>query len=215
MLDLGPDHVPTGGVAAINDAGEMAGNSGGTFVVDPINMVFSYDGHATLWEHGQPIDLGTLEGDGNSMAIGMNNAGAVVGQSGLLAATVSRGFIWTRQTGMVDLGMPPGWVSAMACGVNEREEVVGCVSFVANPQPMLPEYGSGPLPFPHNHAVLWKDGQCIDLQDFVPAGSPWTLILGSSINARAQILAWAVRVNDQPTPERYYTIHLFLLDPTK
>ena len=82
---------------------------------------------------------------------------------------------------------------------------------------MPSEWGTPPLPWQtqYNHAVLWKDGQCIDLQDFVPAGSPWTLILGCSINTHAQILAWAIRANDQPTPERYYTIHLFLLDPTK
>jgi hypothetical protein len=85
---------------------------------------------------------------------------------------------------------------------------------------MPSEWGTPPLPWQtqYNHAVLWKDGQCIDLQDAVPAGSPWTLYWAVAINARGQILTGAVKRNDPPDPadpDKYNIIHVILLDPTK
>jgi len=68
-------------------------------------------------------------------------------------------------------------------------------------------------------ATITGDGVYL-VQGAVPAIFPGPLVMplfASQVSdaGRAQILAWAVRANDQPTPERYYTIHLFLLDPTK
>lgn len=221
MLDLGPDHVPGGAAHGINDAGQIVGHSGGNFVIDWVNLTVRFNSHATLWEHGQPIDLGTLYGHISSMANAINNAGVVVGQSGVASSGASRAFVWTKQTGIADLGLPPGWMSALAYDVNDRGEIVGCISVIGDPQPAFPsEWGDGPTPWPrnHNHAVLWRAGQCIDLQDFVPAGSPWTLYAACAINARGQILTWAVRDNNPPDPAdpgKYYIIHLILLDPIK
>jgi len=217
MLDLGFG-PPGGAVYAMNDAEQMVGHSGGPFEVDWTIMYFCLHTHATLWEDGQPIDLGTLYDHPSSMAFGINNAGVVVGHSGVASSGASRAFVWSKQTGMVDLGMPDGWLSAWAQGINDRGEIVGSVSMAGDPQFGFPsEYGAPPPVLPINHAVLWKDGQCIDLQDLV-ADSTWMLYNATAINARGQILIWATKVNDPPDPadpDKDYIIHLILLDPTK
>lgn len=216
VLDLG-FAAPGGAVNDINDAGQMVGHSGGKFEMNPPCLRT----HATLWEKGQPIDLGALEGHPSSMAFGINNAGVVVGHSGVASTGASRGFVWTKKTGMVELEMPSGWVSSWAVAINNRGDIVGGVSEAGDPQLGIPsEYGAPPIwPVTRlNHAVLWKDGQCIDLQDLVPADSPWNLHTAVAINARGQIVTWAAKLNDPPDPDdpyKDYIIHLILLDPTQ
>ena len=48
-------------------------------------------------------DLGTLGGD-SSQAYGINDNGQVVGVSTLADGVTSHAFLWTEDTGMVDLG---------------------------------------------------------------------------------------------------------------
>src|SRR6516225_645968 len=61
--------------------------------------------HATLWKDGVPMDLGVLSGRAYSRANGINATGQVVGYSGLQRdSSESRAFMWTGQTGMIDIG---------------------------------------------------------------------------------------------------------------
>ena len=71
---------------------------------------------------------------------------------------------------------------------------------------------------PISRAVLWQDGQCIDLNTVLPPDSPWMLFRGVSINARGQILVMAARLTEPPDPNgpgKSYSLHPLLLDPTR
>jgi probable HAF family extracellular repeat protein len=84
-------------------------------------------------------DLGTLQGDFASVAIGINEKGEVVGAS-FAADFSARAFLWENGT-MFDLNklIPPnsGWQLQVASSINSRGEIVGYGAihgFLAIPQ---------------------------------------------------------------------------------
>src|SRR5690242_2402953 len=70
-------------------------------------------------------DLGTLPGETNSVAYNLNDAGQVVGQSGLY------GFLWSGGT-MSELILPNG-VLSVAQGISPGGAVVGSSHALNNP----------------------------------------------------------------------------------
>jgi probable HAF family extracellular repeat protein len=99
----------------INDAGQVIGTSD----VDPA--------HAYLYSNGATTDLGTLPGfTGSSWAVGINNAGEVVGSSE--GAEGFHPFLY-RNGVMTDLNdlLPggSGWVLESALAINNSEQIVG------------------------------------------------------------------------------------------
>jgi probable HAF family extracellular repeat protein len=103
---------------------------------------------ATEWSGGSAVNLGTLPGFTSSAAIGINNAGQVVGYNDSSAIEWSGGSI-------IKLGsLPGGSVRSVANGINDAGQVVG-YSFIGN--------GVG-------WATEWSDGSVINLGG-VP-GSP-------------------------------------------
>ncbi len=116
---------PTGGVADVNDAGQVCATlpTGGSDALgNPIH-------HAFIIEPGTGrVDLGTLGGS-NSFAMGINDAGAVVGASETGATALSgspqlHAFLWTPAEGMRDISHPDA-ASATAHSVNASTQVVG------------------------------------------------------------------------------------------
>jgi probable HAF family extracellular repeat protein len=97
--------------------------------------------HATLWSGGVATDVGTLGGTG-SWAVGINNAGQVVGTSGGHATLWSGGVA-------SDLGTLGGTWSE-AYGINNAGQVVG---------------GSYTAGNAAEHVTLWSGGATIDLSD--------------------------------------------------
>src|ERR1039458_10359337 len=87
--------------AAINDYGEVVGNS---------------NDHAFLWTpSGGMQDLGTLAGDTESYGYAINDSGTVVGLS--QSDLGKHAFLWTQTGGMQDLGNLGGENWAGATGV--------------------------------------------------------------------------------------------------
>lgn len=86
-------------------------------------------------------DLGTLHGSYDAVGFGLNNKAEVVGDLRTKKAK-NIAFIWTRQSGMEDLGTlggTEGYLLATASAINNREQAVG--------QSEVPE-GVG-------HAFIW------------------------------------------------------------
>ena len=81
--------------------------------------------HATFWKGGVPMDLGVLKGYAYSRANGVNAIGQVVGYSSLQRDSAeSRAFVWTLQTGMIDIGTLGG-AYAQAYAINDAGYVTG------------------------------------------------------------------------------------------
>ena len=102
---------PDGVAQQINDYGEVVGGSG-TCATFNTNLLYNLvPVHALLWEKGKATDLGNLGGQtgqaGGNIALDINNQGQVVGNSDLPGDTTFHAFLWTRKTGMQDLGATP------------------------------------------------------------------------------------------------------------
>jgi len=83
--------------------------------------------HAFRWSGGSLLDLGTLGGT-QSMAIGLNDAGTIVGRaqaSGGRSTGPILPFIWTSVTGMKALSIPPGKAGGQAWTINNFGWVAG------------------------------------------------------------------------------------------
>jgi probable HAF family extracellular repeat protein len=134
--------------------------------------------HAVLWEKdGSATDLGNLGGGGtNNTASSINNRGEVVGGSQSSIDGNIHPFLWTRETGMQDLGAFPGaFLTVAPCchTINDRGEVVG--------------FSIDSTTF-NSRALLWEDKVMMDLNTLIPAGSGWYLQSATSINDDGEIV---------------------------
>jgi probable HAF family extracellular repeat protein len=167
----------------INNTGQAVGVSGlcSNTSAPPVGPA-SLEPHAVLWEKdGSPTDLGNLGGTFNVPA-GINNRGEVAGAAQSSTDGNIHPFLWTRETGMQDLGIFPGdFVTAAPCcnTINNSGDVVGV---------------SCPGPFGNCRAFLWqgKEDGLIDLNTLIPKDSPWYLQCASSINDAGQIVGYGL-----------------------
>jgi probable HAF family extracellular repeat protein len=187
ITDLG-----TGSAKAINDNGQVVGNSNHAFswtasggmvdlgtlpgmtdssakAINDNGQVVGYSytgsgGHAFSWIAGAGmVDLGTLPGGTDSYAVAINDNGQVVGNS--YTGSELHAFSWTAGAGMVDLGTLTGMTNSNANAINDNGQVVG-YSYT----------GSG-----YNHAILWNFVS--NLFDFSLAASPQSQIVRPGGNA--------------------------------
>jgi probable HAF family extracellular repeat protein len=129
----------------------------------------------------------------NNVATSINNRGEVVGTSVSSKDDNIHAFLWTKDTGMRDLGTFPGAVLTVppCCNtINDRGEVVG---FSVD--------GGG-----NSRAVLWQHKVEMDLNTLIPADSPWYLQQASSINDVGQIVGSGL-INGN--------VHAFLATPSR
>jgi probable HAF family extracellular repeat protein len=169
---------PDGVAAWINDKGQVVGSSGACApAYDPNAGVYLVENHALLWENGKLTDLGNLgtQGFAGNHACQINNQGQVVGHTN--SDTSTRAYLWTRATGMQNLGtLPPGDFASLAIGINDGGEVVG-VSVDGN--------------F-NARAFLWEKGVMTDLNSLIASNpSGLQLQVASSINASGEIIGVA------------------------
>ncbi len=193
ILDLGT----LGGPSSIADFPNILNNRGnvvGAAEFDTrVNPVLGgYGFRAALWTHtrGPALkaqDLGSLANELDnsvSYAQGLNESDEVVGWSltdipdTCFGGPQQWGFLWKH--GRMQ-GLPPlaGDCDAEATAINNRGQVVGSsIGLSATGQFM-------------ERAVIWIDGQLIDLSTLIPSSSGWTrLIFGNGINDEGEIVGF-------------------------
>jgi probable HAF family extracellular repeat protein len=185
----------------INDSGQTVGMSGSC--ANAVLPAPSAAPHAVLWERdGSVHDLGNLGGTVNTSVLGVgnvafsiNNRGQVAGVSALRGNTTFHPFLWSRETGMQDLGVLPGDLVGASLGMNNQGDVVGA-SISA------PGIASG-----NPRAFLRHNGAMSDLNALVPANTPLYLLIAYGINDSGQIAGFGVDNNGD--------IHAFLATPCR
>jgi len=165
----------------INDAGQAVGVSGLCS-----NTTFPPNGppsgpHAVVWDaNGNPTEIASLPGAaGNNVASTTNNLGDVAGNQAVSDGT-NHGFLWSAETGLVDVMMPETFLTVIPCchSINESRQITG---FAVNE--------NGPLGF------VWQNGTFTDLNTVLTAGSPWYIFNTASINSAGQIAATGFNFN--------------------
>ncbi|MEO7104142.1 MAG: hypothetical protein ABI119_12465 [Gemmatimonadaceae bacterium] len=175
-----------------NDNGQVVGSSG--LCSNTTVSGLATGPHAVLWDHGSPINLGNLGDPSVNTAASINNRGEVIGGAGHSDGTLHP-FLWTRKTGMRDLGLmsaDPADAMNIPFQNNDRSQIVGasCDATQTNCR-----------------GYLWQNGVMTDLNDLLPPDSPLYIVLAQVINESGQISGLAV-VNSTGQA------HAFLATPT-
>jgi len=202
IRELLPLHGDSVGMAlGINESGQAVGTSG--LCSNTVLPGFVIGPHAVLWDKdGSVHDLGSLGGTSNpailavgNVAFSINNRGQVVGTSALPGSTRNHPFIWTKETGMQDLGLLEGDVVGAGLAINNRGDVVG--ASIGPPGAMNGD----------PRAIMWRNGQKIDLNAVSQTDSPFVALLTAfAINDDGQIAGFGItKAGD---------IHSFLAIPT-
>jgi probable HAF family extracellular repeat protein len=164
----------------INNLGQAVGVSGLCSNTTPPPFIAGPQApHAVLWERdGSPVNLGSLVKGGTiNIPGGVNDLGEVAGGS-QTADGNPHAFLWTKGTGMRDLGTLPGdfFSTAPCCQtINNKSQIVG----FSIPGPL----GSG-------RAFLWQNNVMTDLNTLIPPNSPWYLQAAQSINDAGEIVGY-------------------------
>ena len=183
----------------INDHGQAVGTSG--TCANTLIPGFAAGPHAVLWESdGTVHDLGSLGGTVNTDILGVgtmafvnNNMGEVTGQATLAGNQSFHPFLWTRETGMQDLGVLPGDLVGAGLGMNNRGDIVGASVSAPGPATGNPR------------AFLWQNGVMSDLNALAP-GSPLYLLNAFAINEFEEIVGFGVQTSSGD-------LHAFLAQP--
>jgi probable HAF family extracellular repeat protein len=139
---------------------------------------------ACLWKDGRIQDLGVLPGFRDSIAVGVNNSGLIVGRcyTRLNPGSTPADFravpcAWKDGKILSLEGF--GGADAYACGVNDLGQIVGRSHTATDP--LSPTF----------QAFLWENGKLLDLNELIPAEDKarWILRDARAINGRGQILA--------------------------
>jgi probable HAF family extracellular repeat protein len=187
---------PDGVAMGTNDNGDVVGGSGDCGAYNANTGLNLLALHALLWKNGTVINLGNLKGNGEGagiLALNVNNGDEVVGESDTLDNASFHAFLWTRETGMQDLGtLHSDDIGSVASGLDDKGNVVG-LSIDATFTP---------------HAFLRSNGEAmIDLNTLIPATAPLFLLQACSINSRGEITGLAV---ENSTGD----LHAFLATPS-
>lgn len=199
MSDLntlgGNDNIAFG----LNQREQVTGQSDTTTVPDPFFKIPPY--HTFLWEGGLLKDLGGILGGKFSYGNSINNRGEIVGSADLAGDQTAHAYIW-RDEVVKDLGTLPEDGSSGAFAINNQGQAVG-ISGLPVVFAGFPPVSSFLCPC---HAVLWENGNIVDLNAHIPANSTWTLFIATGINDRGQIVG-------QGLPSSDSNLRAFLLTP--
>jgi probable HAF family extracellular repeat protein len=172
---------PDGVVFRINDRGQAVGATGTCTGYTPF-LTYLNSLHATLWQNGSLIDLGSLGGIAppgfGNFAYDVSRSSHVVGTSGTSDGSF-HAFLWSPETLIQDLGTVEGDVASVGLAINDLGDIGG-VSFPADPT-------ASPRAF-----IRPDGGTMVDLNTLIPADSEFYLFSACSINYRGQIIGLAL-----------------------
>jgi probable HAF family extracellular repeat protein len=166
--------------AGINDNDDVVGASGTCEIIENSAPAV----HAVVWRNGQVFNLPGLGGVMNNVALAINNAGQIAGESDPQGDATTYAVLWQNGR-MTNLGVLSGDVLSVANDINAQGQVVG-VSCDADG---------------NCRAFLWDKGVMMDLNSLIPPDSPLYLTYASGINDRGEIAGYAVlksNTNEQP-----------------
>ncbi len=167
-------------------------------------------GHATLWQDGQIVDLGTLGGQ-YSQAYAINNSSRIVGRA-QLPNSDSRPFLW-QDGQMINLGLPFGQeiegVSTWASDINDKGQVLVYHGYICD-NGIWTDIGSLGGGWTGAEAInnlgwvvgrslttegtfkpfLYKDGVMCSLDSLISPDSNWRLIEAHGINDQGWIVGY-------------------------
>jgi probable HAF family extracellular repeat protein len=184
MIDLGTLGGAWGGAGALNNRGQVIGNS--SLAADPgacLNpsmppRFINPNCHPFAWSDGALIDLNTGTIGGNPItAQAIDDAGEIVGNAAFPnGATYGDAYLW-KDGVITNLGSLPGDCYSEAFAVNASGEAVGqsfsCDTGIA-------------------HSVLWEHGLIFDLNTLIPRNSDLQLDNTFAISDRGEIAGFGV-----------------------
>lgn len=150
----------------------------GLFSSEAVLWAIHLNPDGTLAEAGEPIALGTLEWLEQTFSFGhaVNELGVTCGESD------SRPFVRPAGGPMQALPVPRNTRIGVARDINDVGDVVGDV---------FTEKASGARVDFDDIALLWRDGQAIDLNKTIPANSGWNKLWDAlKINNAGEIAGW-------------------------
>jgi probable HAF family extracellular repeat protein len=184
----------------MNGNGEAVGASGSCSNTAYLTPFGPFAPHAVLWDsNGKPSDLGHLPGTPEgiyNIATSINDRGDVVGFACVgpdtnPATCIEDTFLWTKETGMQDLGRFPGAIATGPCcahTINNHGVIVG-VSIDAHS---------------NERAIVFQGKTPVDLNTLIPKDSGWYLVCAQGINDAGQIVGFGT-ING--------SIHAYLATP--
>jgi len=171
------------GIDAWGEGGGSSGLCSNTAYLTPFGP---FAPHAVIWDrNGSPTDLGHLEGTPAgiyNVATSINDRGDVVGWACVgpdtnPATCIEHAFLWSRETGMQDLGLYPGSIAngPPCCHtINNKGQVVG-TAIDAN----------------YNEtALVWQGKVPVDLNTLIPQNTGWHLECAQGINDAGEIVGF-------------------------
>jgi probable HAF family extracellular repeat protein len=164
---------------AMVNLGTLGGDWSRAMALNNLNQVVGYSAtpyyteHAFLYANGVIRDLGTIGNNpqGGSRAFAINDKGQIVGDSTVGTDLFTRhAVLWSNGT-IKDLGSLLGYPYSYGRAINGAGHVVG---YIAPADDSI----SGDT----KRAFLYKDGRMLNLNEALPVGTPWTLLVAYSIN---------------------------------
>jgi probable HAF family extracellular repeat protein len=136
-----------------------------------------------LWQNGQITDLGNLGGANSNQPAAINNLGQITGGSDLPGDQVQHAFLWQKGV-MKDLGTLPGDSFSFGSSINDLGQIVGYSCDLNS----------------NCRAVLWQNGNMVDLNTLNPAGSSLSLNYATAINDLGVIAGYAFDQTNNTSP---------------
>jgi probable HAF family extracellular repeat protein len=178
----------------LNNNGQVVGSSG--VCANTVLVPLAVGPHAVLWENGSAIALGSLGGTMIAAAAGINDLGEVDGATDLATEIPGfpgvqvHGFLWTKATGMVDIGTVGTDFSSLPTSINNNGQLVG--SSCDN--------------MGNCRAFLRQNNAMMDLNALIPANSTLYLMSAFGLNDAGEIAGMALETS---TGE----VHAFVATP--